>query len=238
MKQIDFKEYTRLRDIVVKRNKRAVEAGLMPPVHFPTVKEIKAGFVSPSQALKAVKGYYAGGSQVRTIRQTGLKPVAVNFPIMPEKPKPTISQQREQRRLRERFYRQKRKILSGELTDKQRDYYERYLKALYSLNEIYASAGKSFSLSPEMLTPSMAKAFVEYLDYRFSQGDYKIRYEIDKFMDGFSKLMKKPTYNPETLQEDFSKFLLDQHQIELNEETMEGISTDQFSDYWKEYIGD
>lgn len=237
-KKIDFKEYTRLRDIVVKRNKRAVQAGLMPAIHFPTVKEIKAGFVSASQALNAVKGYYSGGSQVRSIRQTGMKPVAINFPVMPEQPKPTIEQQKEKRRRRERFNRQKRKVLAGQLTDKQRDYYQRYLKALYSLNEIYSASGKGFALTPDMLTPTMAKSFVEYLDYRFSQGDFKMDYVIDEFMEGFSKLMKKPSYSPETLQEDFSKFLLEQHQIELNAETMEGITNDQFRSYWDEYIGE
>ena len=68
---IDFKEYTRLRDIVVKRNKRAVSAGLMPPVHFPTVKEIRAGFVDAKSALEAVKNFYSSGSQVKAIRETG-----------------------------------------------------------------------------------------------------------------------------------------------------------------------
>ena len=41
MPRNDFSEYTRIRDIVQKRIKRAVKAGLAPMVHVPTVKEIK-----------------------------------------------------------------------------------------------------------------------------------------------------------------------------------------------------
>ena len=83
MSKFDNKEYTRLRDIVVKRNKRAVEAGLMPLVHFPTIREIKAGVVSPGEAMQAVKGYYSGGSQVKAIRETGLVPEFKTFTVLP-----------------------------------------------------------------------------------------------------------------------------------------------------------
>ena len=64
-KQIDFKEYTRIRDIVVKRNKRAAAAGLAPLVHFPTVKEIRAGYVPAKEALQAVKGFIQMVLQLR-----------------------------------------------------------------------------------------------------------------------------------------------------------------------------
>ena len=57
MAKFDFKEYTRIRDIVQKRIKRASAAGLAPMVHVPTVKEIKAGIVNPQEALRALKGY-------------------------------------------------------------------------------------------------------------------------------------------------------------------------------------
>ena len=58
---MNFKEYSRMRDIVRKRNIRLAEQGLAPLVHFPTVKEIKAGIADKGAAFSAVSGYYSEG---------------------------------------------------------------------------------------------------------------------------------------------------------------------------------
>ena len=105
-----FSEYTKLRDIVVKRNKRAVAAGLAAPIHFPTVKEIKKGMVSPSEAMAAVKEFYSAGSQLKVIRQTGITPEFKKYPTLSDEPKLTIDEKRERRREQQRQYRRRKKV--------------------------------------------------------------------------------------------------------------------------------
>ena len=51
MAKFNSAEYTKLRDIAQKRQKRLSAAGYAAPIHIPTVKEIKAGIVSPGLAL-------------------------------------------------------------------------------------------------------------------------------------------------------------------------------------------
>ena len=130
-----FKEYTKIRDIVVKRNKRAASAGLAPLLHFPTVKEIKAGMVPASEAMKAIKEYYSSGSQVKAIRQTGMVPEFKSYPTMPEIPKLTIDQQREKRRQQQRDYRRRKKVRETALSPEKARKYEGYLKALNTVSK-------------------------------------------------------------------------------------------------------
>ena len=234
---IDFKEYTRIRDIVVKRNKRAVQAGLMPALHFPTVAEIKSGFVSPSEALSFVKSYYSSGSQVKTIRQTGLTPDVVIFPEMP-KPKPISEEiKKERRREQQRRYRRIKKVRETAITPAKGKKYESYLKALESVSRTWRKKGFNIGIDLKSLTPSQAQAFVEYMDYRFSQGDFTQVYVIDEFIQDFSKMMKKG-YTPKNIVGDFNQFLENRLGLENRMNNMEGINSYEFFGYWDEFIGD
>lgn len=126
---INFKEYTRLRDIVRKRNIRLSEAGLAPRVHFPTVAEIKSGFVSPSEALKAVKEYYSGGTTVKAVRQTGLAPVIKSFPRMPKPEIKSDAERKERKRASDRAYRRRKAVREMALTPEKKSKYASYLKS-------------------------------------------------------------------------------------------------------------
>lgn len=235
MARVNFKDYTRLRDIVVKRNKRAVAAGLMTPVHFPTVAEIKAGYVDPLQALKAVKDYYSAGSQVKAIRQTGLKPPAVSFPEMP-KPKPISEEARkEQRRKQQRDYRRRRKVREAALTPEKAKRYESYLKALETVSRTWKKAGFDIGIDLSKLTPSQAQAFVEYMDYRFAQGDFTQRYVIDEFIQDFSKLLQKG-HSAGDITSDFNQFLENRSQLQSRGEQMEGLSNGDIMSLWDEFV--
>ena len=234
---INFKEYTRIRDIVVKRNKRAVQAGLMPALHFPTVAEIKSGFVSPSEALSFVKSYYSSGSQVKSIRQTGLTPDVVIFPEMP-KPKPVSEEiKKERRREQQRRYRRIKKVRETAITPAKGKKYESYLKALESVSRTWRKQGFNIGIDLQSLTPSQAQAFVEYMDYRFAQGDFTQRYVIDEFIQDFSKLMKKG-HSPKDITSDFNKFLENRLELENRANNMEGLSNAEFMNYWDEFIGE
>ena len=237
MARIDFKEYTRIRDIVQKRIKRAVKAGLAPMVHVPTVKEIRAGIVDPGEALRALKGYYSGGSQVKTIRQTGLVPEFKSFPTLPEMPPLSKEQKRQRERDRQRDYRRRRKVRETAISPEKGKKYESYLKALESVSRTWRRAGKDIGIDLRSLSPSQAQAFVEYMDYRFSQGDFTQRYVIDEFIQDFSKLLSKG-HSAKNIVNDFNLFLENRMQLENRMNNMEGIPSWEFSGLWDDFIGE
>lgn len=235
-KQIDFKEYTRIRDIVQKRIKRAAQAGLAPLVHVPTVKEIKAGLVSSSEAMRALKGYYSGGSQVKAIRQTGLVPEFKSFPTLPKEKPLSKSEKRQKQREYQRDYRRRRKVRETAITPEKGKKYESYLKALESVSRTWKRAGKDIGIDLRSLSPSQAQAFVEYMDYRFSQGDFTQRYVIDEFIQDFSKLLSKG-HSAKNIVNDFNLFLENRMQLQGRMDSMEGIQSWEFSGLWDDFIG-
>lgn len=234
---INFSEYTRIRDIVQKRMKRAVAAGLMQPVHFPTVKEIKAGMVPAREALEAVKGYYSSGSQVKAIRQTGNVPVIKSFPTIPPQPKPSAELKKEKRRQYQRDYRRRKAVRETALTPEKAKKYEGYLKALETVSRTWKKAGFDIGLNLGSMSPSQAQAFVEYMDYRFSQGDFTQRYVIDEFIQDFSRLLKKG-HSAKSITSDFNQFLENRNQMQRRSASMEGLSSAESMGLWSEFIGD
>ena len=234
---INFKEYTRIRDIVVKRNKRAAAAGLMPIIHFPTVAEIKAGYVDVGQAQRFLKSYYSGGSQVKTIRQTGLIPEIRSFPVMP-KPKPlTKAEQKEKRREQQRDYRRRKRVREYALTPEKGKKYESYLKALETVQRTWKRRNFDLGIDLLSLSPSQAQAFVEYMDFRFSQGDFTQHYVIDEFIQDFSRLMKKG-HKAESILADYNKFLENRHSMADRMADMEGLSFSDAIQSWYDFTGD
>ena len=236
MAKIDFKEYTKIRDIVQKRIKRAYAAGLAPMVHVPTVKEIKAGLVDPAEAMRSLKGYYSSGSQVKAIRQTGIVPEFKKFPELPPQPKVSQELLKEKRRKQQRDYRRRRKVREIALTPEKAKKYESYLKALETVSKTWRKAGRDIGIDLSKLSPSQAQAFVEYMDFRFSQGDFTQRYVIDEFIQDFSKLLSKG-YSSKNIISDFNLFLENRMQLENRMNNMEGIQSWEFSGYWDEFIG-
>lgn len=236
-KQIDFKEYTRIRDIVQKRIKRAVKAGLAPMVHVPTVKEIRAGIVDPGEALRALQGYYSGGSQVKAIRQTGIVPEFRSFPTLPEMPPLSNAEKKQRERERQRAYRRRRKVRESAISPEKGKKYESYLKALETVSRTWKRAGRNIGIDLRSLTPTQAQAFVEYMDYRFSQGDFTQRYVIDEFIQDFSKLLSKG-HSSKNIVNDFNLFLENRMQLQGRMENMEGIPSWEFIGLWDDFIGD
>lgn len=234
---INFKEYTRIRDIVVKRNKRAAAAGLAPLVHFPTVKEIRAGYVNAKEALSALKGFYSSGSQVRAIRQTGLAPTFKTFPVMPPIPKLSEETKRQRRRDQQKEYRRRKKVREIAISPEKAKKYESYLKALDTVSKTWKKQGFDIGISLRDLTPAQAQAFVEYMDYRFSQGDFTQRYVIDEFIQDFSKLLKKG-HSASSIVSDFNQFLENRSQMQNRANNMEGLDAGQTQNLWDEFIGD
>lgn len=235
--QIDFKEYTRIRDIVVKRNKRASRAGLMPEVHFPTVAEIKAGYVDAGQAFRYLKQYYSGGSQVKAIRATGLIPETKSFPVMP-KPKPLTGEEKSaRRRQQQRRSRQRQRIRQTTPSPEKQKKYESYLKALDTVQKAWKKRNFDIGIDLQSLTPSQAQAFVEYMDFRFSQGDFTQHYVIDEFIQDFSRLIKKG-HKAQDILMDYNQYLENRYGLSSRESKMEGLSFQDTMQSWWDMTGD
>ena len=236
-KQIDFKEYTRIRDIVHKRNIRLNEAGLSSIVHFPTVKEIRAGFVDANQALKAIMDYYSGGSTVKAARQTGMVPEMKYFPAMPPERKRSEAEKRERKRAADRAYRRRKAIREAAPSEVKARKYESYLKALETVSRTWSEVGFDLGIDLGRMSPAEAKAFTEYMDYRFSQGDFSAHYVVDTFIQDFSKLIKKG-YKGSDIINDFNKFLEQQNNLSIRAGNMEGLTSSDFLNLWDKFVGD
>ena len=233
--QRNFSEYTKLRDIAQKRMKRVAAAGLAPAVHFPTVREIKAGVVDPGQAMRELKAYLSGGSTLTAVRQTGMAPVFKSYPELP-KPKPVSAElKKERRREQQKLYRQRRKVREIALTPAKAKKYEGYLKALDTVSKAWKEAGFDLGMDLKSLSPAQAQAYVEYMEYRFSQGDFNQKYVIDEFIQDFSRLLNSG-YNPKNIQDDFNLFLENRAKLAGRADVMEGIDSSEFGGLWDEFI--
>ena len=241
----DFKEYTRLRDIAQKRQKRLQQAGLAPAIHIPTVKEIKAGLVDANIAFRELKNYLSDVSTVKAARSTGTAPTFKTFPQLPPAKPTTEAEKKQRKREQDRRSRQRARIRREAPTPEKFKKYESYLKALNTFIKTWEKAlASGVKAKPEILetlqrlrsmTPTEAQAFVEYMDYRFSQGDFTQHYVIDEFMTDFSKVMKSRKKNLDIIG-DFNKFLEDRKGLQNRADSMEGMSAAESMRLWDEFV--
>lgn len=233
MTKADFKEYSRLRDIITKRIGRAVAAGKGTYIHIPTVKEIKkAG--NPADYMAALQSYYQmPGASLRSIKgQPGVSTRAIELPVSAA----------EKKRIRRNE--QKRKSKVKRAVEKEAGSPEKgrkrvgYLKALEKVKKDWQKVGANPELTMYLnsLTPGQAKAFVDYMDYRFSQGDYKATYVIDTFVKDFAQMLQRG-YNVKDFKSDFNAFLDRQKELEGNKAhtAQYGIDRQDIDRYWKQF---
>lgn len=232
---MNFKEYSRMRDIVRKRNIRLAEQGLAPLVHIPTVKEIKAGIADKNDAFRAVSNYYSEGSTVTAVKQTGIVPQIISFPELPAERKLSSAEQKQRKRDWNRAYRQRKALRDDSDSPEEAKKHISYLKALETVKRNMAAQGVDLGLDLKKMTPTEARDIVEYLDYRFSQGDFTQIYVIDEFIQDFSKIRAK-RHSSKDIQQDFSAFLLHRSGLQDRADNMEGITSGQWSGLWARYI--
>ena len=186
-------------------------------------------------AWNAFNAFHAGGSQVRAIRQTGLVPEFKQYRELPKERKLTEEERKQRKREQNRLYRQRQKIRKEAGPEKSKKY-ESYLKALDSVSRAWKRKGFNLGIDLQSLSPSQAQAFVEYMDYRFAQGDFLQRYVIDEFIQDFSKLLSKG-HSAKNIVNDFNLFLENRMQLQGRMENMEGIPSWEFSGLWDDFIG-
>ena len=112
-----------------------------------------------------------------------------------------------------------------------------YLRALETVSAKWREAGIDVGNWLGVLSPKKAKAFVDYMEYRFSQGDYNNRYTIDTFIRDFGELVSRG-YNFNDIQGDFSAFLAKQKQLQGNMRKTKkyGISEDEIDSAWRKFV--
>ena len=212
-----YSEYSRLRSIARKRAERLAEKGLSAEIHFPTVKELKAQGVSGKAAIKAVESFLSAPSTVRQARKAPERPVFIpttTGAVVTTREKARAEKAKAQSRERSRRYRERVRSLSKQ-------------------EKSYIKAAKTLGLR---ITPSQAKAFAEYMDFRFAQGSDSVHYRVARYVEDYMSIIAKKGYSPDEILNDFNVFLRDRESLMDRAETMEGISPDEMDALFDEFI--
>lgn len=239
---MDYKEYSKLRSIARKRIERASAAGLAPYVYIPTVKEVRASD-NPEQFMYNVRRFLETGTTVRNIRKAPeTKFPVLDLPQLPPgvaKQKPlTPEQKRSRKNLQNRRSKAKRAVEKAAATPEQAKQRTAILKALWTMADQWREAGVDAGNWLFALSPKQAKQFVDYVNYRFAQGDFNMKYVIDEFSKDFGEL-RKQNYSMDQIQEDFGKFLIDQKMMSKRKKdtTEYGLYPDEVNDAWAIFVG-
>ena len=212
-----YGSYTQLRDIAVKRAGRLSAAGLAPAIHIPTVKELKLAGVAPATAIKNLEAYLAAPTKVSEARKltTEERPVFVQTSRGVE-----VTTSAEEKRLKQRV----------QARERSRRYRER-IRNLTEQDQIYRKAAATLGV---YIAPADAKAFTEYMDYRFAQGGDKVTYKMNIYLKNFVKLMKTG-YKPEEIIKDFQQYMADRAALENRADSMTGFTPDEVDQLFKDF---
>ncbi len=237
---MDYKEYSRLRSIARKRIERASAAGATQYTFIPTVAQVKASG-NPEQYFNLVKEFL----DVPTLREARKASVIKDRPVIPELKLPpapaaqkrTPEQQKARKREQSRRSKAKRAVERAAINEKEARKQVGYLKALEKVAANWRKSGVDMGHWLGVLSPKKAKAFVDYMEYRFSQGDYKSRYVIDTFIKDFGTLVQKG-YDFKDIEQDFGSFLDQQKKLTKNKRKTNrfGITSEQVDAAWSKFV--
>ena len=234
---MDYKEYSRLRSIARKRLERSAAAGLMNAIKIPTVAEVRASG-NPEKFFQAVKSILNEPSTVREIRRSGKQP-DIEIPTYSVIPKRIITpeEKRARRNEQKRRSRAKRAVEKAAPSEAAARKQVGYLKALETVSKKWKEAGIDVGNWLGVMSPGMSKKFVDYMEYRFSQGDYKNRYTVDTFIRDFGTLVQKG-YDFKDIKSDFGNFLMHQKQLSGNRNRTNkyGIDSDMVDSVWRKFV--
>lgn len=243
MADFNSKEYSRLRSIARKRIERAAAAGAAAPVHIPTVKEVRAS-ADPGQYMAAVQQFLSSpGSKLSNVRKDN----NITFTKFEPVPKPPTTKRKSKykseeerlarRREQKRRSKAKRAVEKAASDEKEARKRVGYLKALETVTEDWKKQGIDIANWLGVLSPAKAKAFTDYMEYRFSQGDYNSKYVIDTFIRDFGELVKN-NYNFKDIQDDFDAFLERQKQMKKDAKNTNkyGITEDEVDSAWRKFV--
>lgn len=234
---MDYKEYSRLRSIARKRIERASAAGAAEYIRIPTVAEVRAS-ANPSEYLSKVRQFLnTPGATLTAARTDPFSFPKLEFAPIPPLTKLTPEQKAARRREQKRRSKAKRAVEKASGSTKEANKKVGYLKALETVAKEWRSQGVDIGNWLGVLSPKKAKAFTDYIEYRFSQGDYKNRYAIDTFIRDFGELVKRG-YDMKDIQGDFSAFLAQQKELKRNRKQVNkyGINEDEVDTIWRKFV--
>lgn len=236
---MDYKEYSRLRSIARKRIERASAAGAAEYIRIPTVAEVRAS-ANPSEYMSAVKSFLATpGATLTATKKTGVSFPKIEFTPTPPVTKKELSPEakRARRAEQKRRSKAKRAVEKAAASEKEARKQVGYLKALEKVTKDWRAQGVDIANWLGVLSPKKAKAFVDYMEYRFSQGDYKNRYTIDTFIRDFGELVKR-NYDFGNIEKDFGAFLDKQKQLSKGKRRANkyGITEDEVDTAWRRFV--
>lgn len=236
MAEINYKEYSRLRSIARKRIERASAAGRAGYVRIPTVAEVRAS-ANPAEYMSAVKSFLADpGASLKAARQTGINLPTIEFTPLPPVTRKEMTPEEKAERRREQKRRSKAKRAVEKASENEKEARRRagYLKAYEKVVAEWGALGINVN---KILSPKQAKSFVDYLDYRFSQGDFKHTYVIDTFIKDFAQMQKR-TFSGDELKKDFEAFLQKQKELKKGQRKTNkfGIDRQEIMDVWKKFV--
>ena len=244
---IDYKEYSRLRDIAHKRIGRLEKAGYNVDISLPTVKQVRAS-QNPYWFMAELVKFVNAPTTLGAVRKSGASALPVTarprFPKVQPVTVTTEEMRKQRRRERDRLARQRRAIKDIAPSGKQGKYLG-YLKAARSVAKQWQQIGErtgdiSFLQNAKWLmnmTPTQAKAFAEYAEYRFSQGDFIDKYLLPIFAGDFVEAAQSGK-NVTQLQKDFAAFLADQDRLNKHAAETEklGMSVDDMLEIWNKFV--
>lgn len=214
-----YSEYSRLRSIARKSAERLSDVGLSSLVKFPTVKELKELGISPVQAVKGVEKYLSSPTKTREFKKIAESQRPVFVPsstgvIVTSKEKEKAERRKEQNRQSSRRYRER-------------------IRSLSKQEKSYIKAARTLGLR---ITPANAKAFAEYMDFRFAQGGDSVHYRVARYVEDYMSVIAKKGYTPNEILGDFNRFLSDRAVLMQNAENMNGLTADAIDQMFEEFI--
>lgn len=240
MKKIDYKEYSRLRSIARKRIERAAAQGLMPLVKLPTVAELKKADDPGAYMIQIQRFLESPGSGIQGIK-AGAAPFRLELPPVPKVSKLTEEEKKQRKRKSNRRYRARKAVEKEAKNEVKKNTYLSYLKALETVRKAWAKSSdvrkQELATYIGNLTGREAKQFVAYMDYRFSQADYKQRYIISTIIEDYAELRKNGVSSTD-IQKDFEKFIADQKRLWKDKEDTNkfGVDIEFLERVWKKYV--
>jgi len=243
-----FSEYSRLRDIAQKRQKRLVSAGFFSGIHIPTVKELRASGADPAAEIAKLHRFLAGPTTVKSVRQAGIRQIMVTQtltvqpiqkPKRQRKPLTEAQRARKNQKAREKYaLEQAIKSVSA----KNRNAIRSAMKLLKRMrDEARGVKIPGLQYDPEMLflDTALTRDFAQYMEARISQYEHDASawyQELGHRIEDYAKIRQKGrTYSD--IAGDFNDFLLDQAGMDERAGEMSGMSSTELQNAWTAYIG-
>lgn len=211
-----YTEYSQARSIARKRLERLNQAGyITDDISFPTVKQLKERGISPGTALRTVEQFLNAPTKLIEFRKQPTEKLSFRQTASGVQ---LGEKEHQKKRARDAAYRERVRQLTKD--DK------RFMKA-----------ARRLGLN---ITPSTAKAFTEYVQYRYAQGIGSVKYWMANIVEDYMEAAQNKPKTGEAVLADYQRFLADRADLIAAAGQIGNSPTAQTSDMfnvsWLEFI--